>query len=266
MNLIFYEIKASFKSSIIWMLTLIGLFALMMLGAYPIYSSAMEEVTAILANFPPEFTAAFGMDLEILFSYGGFYNFSFGYIGVVGAIMATALAISVFAREKRSKCSDFLLTRPILRKHIFVKKLLACLIVIGVTNVFYVLCGIFMYQVSNDNAATIGTFILAVLGLFFTQLVFLSIGIVFSMFSKNIRSVAGAATAFGFGAFILSAISNIFEDKNLDFIAPLKYFEPNPVFVDGSYNYQLVCMAMAVVVICMGLSFVKFCKSDAHAV
>lgn len=266
MNLICYEIKSILKSSIVWACSLVGLFALMMLGAYPVYSDAIDEITPILANFPPEFTAAFGMNLESLFSYGGFYNFTFGYIGLAAAIMASSLSIAIFAREKRSKCSDFLLTKPLSRESIFMKKLVSGFSIIVITNAIYVLSAIFIYRVNGEKSDGLAKFAMAALGLFFTQLVFLSIGVFFATFAKKVRSVSGAATAFGFGAFILSAITNVFDDKNLDFIAPLKYFEPNAVFENGSYEIKFVCMAALIIVVCIGTSFVKFCKSDAHAV
>lgn len=266
MNLIYYETKRSLKSSFIWTVSLITLFALMMLAAYPTYNSAVDEVTELLANYPPEFIAAFGMDIKNLFSYGGFYNFAFGYIGLVGAIMAASLSISVFAREKRSKCLDFLLTKPISRESIFIKKLISCLIILIITNLIYIILAMIMYQGSGDTSIDMGTFIFAIMGLFFTQLVFLSFGITFAVFSKKVRSVSGTATTFGFTAFILSAITNIFDDKNIDFIAPLKYFEPHNVFVSGNYDTKLVITAIIIVVFCIGISFVKYCKSDVYSV
>lgn len=266
MNLIYYEIKSNLNATIIWIISLVSTFAFMMVGAYPIYSSAVDDVTRMLLNFPPEFTAAFGIELEKLFSYGGFYNFAFGYIALIGAIMASALSIAVFSREKRAKCSDFLLTKPISRESIFVKKLISCLSIIVAANIIYTLTAVFMFLSSDQNTELLGTFIIALLGIFFTQLVFMSIGIAYAAFLKKIRSVSGAATAFGFSAFILSAITNIFNDKNLELIAPLKYFEPNIIFETGRYDIKLLIMATVIIIACIVASFVKFCKSDAYAV
>ena len=266
MNLIFYEIKSSLKSSIIWIISLIAAFIVLMLGAYPAYSSAVDEITSLLLNYPKEFVEAFGINIDSLFSYGGFYNFSFMYIGLLGAIMASAIAIGIFAREKRAKCSDFLLTKPISRESIFIKKLLSSLAIIVAANIIYIFSAVVIYKASGDDSVNLGTLVLAIMGLFFTQLVFLSFGIVFATFSKKVRSVSGIATALGFGAFILSSIANVLDDKSLEFIAPLKYFEPISVFDKGSYDMKLVITAVVIIVACVGISFVKFCKGDVHAV
>lgn len=266
MNLVSFEIKSALRSSIIWVVSLVALFALLMLSVYPLYSDAVDEVTAIMDNFPPEFAAIFGMHLADIFSYGGFYNFAFLYLALVAAIMASSLSMAVFAREKRSKSLDFLLTKPVSRQGIFMKKLLSCFIIITGTNVIYVLCGVFMYWADGEKAYSMGTYILALLGLYFTQIVFMAFGIAYATFARKVRSVSGAATAFGFGAFILSAITNLMEDKNLDFLAPLKYFQPMEVLDHGAYKVALILAAVVVVGACIGASYAKFSKNDIPAV
>lgn len=265
MNLIAYETKSSIKSSVIWTVSLLGTFLFLMLGAYPVYLGAKNDILSLLSNYPPEFTAAFGMNIEKLMSYGGFYSFTFTYIAVIGAIMAVALSLSIFAREKRSKCSDFLLTKPLSRESIFLQKFISCFSLITITNLIYLLCAVIAYQTGTEKPVSLGIFVLAMLGLYFTQLVFLAIGILYATVAKKVRSVAGIATAFGLGAFILSAMINILDKPYLEFLAPLKYFDPTNVFETGSYNLALVGFAVGLLIICIAIAFVKFCKSDAHA-
>lgn len=264
MNIIVYETKTAIKSSLIWLISMLALYSFYVLGAFSIFMDSKQEVITLLENYPPEFINAFGMDVEKLFSFSGFYNFTFIYISLMAAIMALSLSIGSFSREKRNKCLDFLLTKPTTRTNIFIKKLLSCIIVVVITNIIYLVFTLITYS-SENVSSDLGTFILAMSGLFFTQLVFLSIGVVVATFSKKIRSVAGTATALGFGAFILSAIANIFSDKHIEYFAPLKYFEPHIVFENGGYDLKLVFVAIFIIIMGLGISYMHFCKSDAQS-
>lgn len=266
MNIYLFELRAQIKNFITWTLVILFSYFIFMYGIYPVFYDSMKAVVQMLSGFPPEFAAAFGFDISAMFSYGGFFGFVFGYIAVIGAIMAVSLSVSTFAREKRSKCADFLLTKPISRGNIFTVKLLSNLTVLVATNIFFVAAVIILFRVSNQDESTIYKFILAACGLFFTQLVFLSLGIFFATIAKRVRSVSGIATAFGFAGFILSALVNILKEEAVRYIAPLKYFDPISVFTAGNFELKYVVTAIVIIAACIGISYVKFCGSDAHAV
>lgn len=235
-------------------------------GIYPIFYSSLEDVQKMLSKFPPAFAAAFGMSINDLFSYGGFFSLSYVYLSLVGAIMAVSFAVSSFAREKRAKCSDFLLTKPVSRFRIFNAKLLANLSLLILCNLFFVVAVIAVHKSASPEEGLTGQMVLAAMGLFFTQIVFYTIGIFFATFAKKIRSVSGIATAFGFGGFILSALYNIFEKEILRYAAPLKYFNTSDVFENGGFDARYVITAGIVVVAGLLVSYWKYCKSDSHAV
>jgi hypothetical protein len=73
--------------------------------------------------------------LDEIFSFGGFYAFCFFYAAVMGAIMASSPGLDLFSREKRAKCTDFLMTKPITRGRLFFAKLLAALTLTVAANI-----------------------------------------------------------------------------------------------------------------------------------
>jgi ABC-2 type transport system permease protein len=237
-----------------------------MAGIYPIFYESLDSVLKILQGFPPEFAVVFGFNISNLFSYNGFFSFTFVYLSLVGAIMAIFLAVSTFGREKRSKCVDFLLTKPRKRGNIYAAKLLSNLTVLIMANIIFITAVIALYIGRNQDNSLVGRFILAASGLFFTQLVFLAAGILYATLAKKVRSVSGIAIAFGFVGFILSGLQSILKEKAIRFIAPLKYFDPTAVFSTGGYETKYVITAIVVVVACIVLSYLKFCKSDAYTV
>jgi ABC-2 type transport system permease protein len=113
LNIFLYETKAQMKSFLLWNVSLLALLGVFMDAFYDGFMQSREVVPQALNNFPPVFAAMFGVKLDTIFSYGGYYQFIYIYIGVVGAIMASLFAVSAFSREKRAKCVDFLLTKPV---------------------------------------------------------------------------------------------------------------------------------------------------------
>lgn len=266
LNIYLYEIKSQLKSYVIWTVSILLFFFIFMSGMYSVFMDSSDAVQKMLGGLPPGFAAAFGVVLEQLFTYGGFYSFIYTYIGLVGAIMASSIALAAFSREKRSKCLDFILTKPVSRAHIFVSKLLACLTLLLAVNILYLAVAATAYLSAGQDTAQLGTLIWAACGLFFMQLVFMSFGITFAVFARKVRSISGLATAFGFAGFILSALHGLLEEEAIRFIAPLKYFEPISVFSSGGYELKYAVTAAIVVIVCVGLSYIRFRRSDMPAI
>ena len=216
----------------------------------------------MLQGFPPEFAAAFGLSLEGLFSYGGFYTFGNLYLSLVGAIFAASLALSVFAREKRSACTDFLLTKPLGRTKVFLAKSLACVTDLVVINVLYVAVSVAVHAASGDTNTSSEEVALASFGLMGTQGVFLSLGVLAATFLRRVRSVSGMASVLGFGGFVMSALVNLTGEEALRYISPLQYFELSTVFATGSFDPKYAAMAVLVVAAALIFSFVKYRVGD----
>lgn len=266
MNIYFYEMKSQLKSYITWTVSILLFFFIFMSGMYSVFMDSNDAVQKMLAGLPAGFAAAFGVVLEQLFTYGGFYSFIYTYIGLVGAIMASSIALAAFSREKRSKCTDFLLTKPVSRAAVFISKLLSCLTLLLAVNILYVALAAIAYLSAGQDQAQLGRFIWAACGLFFMQLVFMSFGIIFAVFARKVRSISGLATAFGFAGFILSALHGLLEEDSIRFIAPLKYFEPMSVFSSGGYELKYAVTAAVVVIVCVGMSYIRFRHSDTPAI
>jgi ABC-2 type transport system permease protein len=170
--------------------------------------------------------------------------------------------VSAFSREKRSKCIDFLFVKPVKRSRVFLSKLLSCVMLIVITNILFVIFAVIAYNANNQDPGGLGKMVLASLSLFFMQLTFMSMGILYATFAKKVRSVSGIATAFGFAGFILMALHSLIKEEIIRYISPLTYFNPGTVFLTGSYDTKYVITAAVVSIACIALSYIKYCKSD----
>lgn len=266
MNIYIFELKAQAKSFLIWTLVIVLFLVIFMAGIYPVFNDSLDDITAMLQNFPPAFAAAFGIEIESMFSYGGFFGFSAAYTSLMGAILAVTLSVGTFAREKRSKCVDFLLTKPRSRSAIFLSKLLSGLTLLAASNIIITAAAAIGYNSAGKDEAFIGTFILAASALFPTQLVFYAAGLLFAVLAKKVRSVSGIATAFGFAGFILTALHGMLEKEIIRFIAPLDYFDAATVLKTGGFDAKYAATGLFVIAACVLISFVRFRASDTHAV
>ncbi len=264
MNVYLFELRRAWKSAAVWTAVLFALFIGLIAGFYPAFLDSRVEVERALANLPPEFAAAFGMEMDNLFSYGGFYAFSFLYMSLLGAIMAASLGIDMFAREKRAKCTDFLLTKPRTRSGMFVAKLLSVLTLLVFVNALYLIASLVLCSAYGQES--MGRVALAASALFFTQLLMLSVAIFAAIFMKRVRSVSASAMMIGFGGFLLTALHSLLEDDALRYIAPFKYFSVSLAFSEGRFETPYVLTAAAITLVLLVASHMSYCRGDAHAV
>lgn len=266
MNVFRFELRAQLRGFLVWTVSLLGVFLLLILGFYGPFMSGRETTEQALASLPPAFSAVFGVELDRIFSYGGFFQFLYTYIGLMGAIMASSLALAAFSREKRAKCVDFLLTKPISRGRAFLLKLLSCLALLVLFNFLFLAASMAAYAGNGQEPSGMGTLALASSSLFFMQLTFLSIGALYAVLARRVRSVSGTATALGFAGFLLMALCSLTREEALRYLSPLTYFSPQAVFLTGGFEIRYVLTAAAVIAACAALAYGTYCHSDTRAI
>jgi ABC-2 type transport system permease protein len=218
-----------------------------------------------LESLPKYFALMFGLELSVIFSFGGFFQFVFTYVVLIGSIMAASVSLHAFAREKRLKCTDFILTKPVRRGKIFGMKLLSCLVVLAATNVLFLAVCAFVWQAKGADGS-LGKMIVSSLSLLLTQLVFVGIGALLSMVLKKVRSVSGVATAVGLVGFLLMALTSLLQEDFLKYLSPLNYYSPGSVFLTGGFDAKLAWTGALVAAVTTALAYILYVKRDAHAV
>jgi ABC-2 type transport system permease protein len=203
-----------------------------------------------LAGFPPQFTAAFvgAMSLDSLFSYGGFYSFINLYLSLAGAVMACTIGFSVFAREKRAGCADFLLSKPVMRGTVFVAKLLAALTLVAAFGAIYISAAIAVYTGVAEKPLDFVAVALSAAGMIFTQIVFLAIAVFAAIFMRRVRTISGAATAVSFTAFGIELLRNLTGEEKFRYLTPFLYFDVGRPFTEGGYEPVFVVFAAVLTV------------------
>lgn len=260
MNIFKFELKRSFLSMVGWTLGMVACISVFMQGMFPIYNDSVDQIMIMMQSFPEEFLAAFGFSMD-MFSFAGFYAFSFTYLTLLGVMFSCTITLQIFAREKRSHCQEFLYVKPVTRQTMFMEKLSAVLSLLVVSNVLLVAWAGMVTVLAGENDL-LGKIVLASLSVFCTELLFMAFVIFYSVQARRIRTISGAAMAFAFAGFILSALSSLIDKVEMRYIAPFKYFDPFQAVMNGTYEIEYVITAAIIFVTVMAIAAMRYFNKD----
>ncbi len=255
MNVFRFELKQVIPMVVGWTIGILLVLYFMIIGVYPIFRDGIELLESMIAKMPAELLSTFGFDIELMLQYTGFYGFITIYIGLIGAIMASNVGITIFAREKKNKCRDFLFVKPIEKYKLYWIKFLAGFCTLLLFNLIY--AGISLWLFDYYNEITVETICFS-FSLFATQIVFYALGIFVAVYKRKVRTYVELASTIGFGAFVLSSVVRLLDEKYLNYLSPLHYFSVMEYLQDnkGWFSY-LICGVVAVLC-CIVVSLCKY--------
>lgn len=265
MTILLFELKSMWKTALGWGLSLCAVTAAMS-AIYPTYRDGAAEVTKLLESYPPEFIKAFGLDVATLFSLNGFFAFVSLYIVLTGSIMALHFGLSIFGREKRTKTSDFLLTKPISRTQVFAQKLLASLLLLVLTNIAFFITMWAMYGSLATPETSQTIYYLLGGSITLVEFIMLGIGVFIATMLPKIKVPGSIATGTAFMLFIISMLYGIFGDEWLRYVSPFKYFDAAYIMEHGAYDTPWLLLGAAIFVASIAASCVYFSKKDLASV
>jgi ABC-2 type transport system permease protein len=265
-NIFRHEFRTRLKSVAIWSLAIAAL-VFIYNSFFSVFADQAELMKDMMANFPPELRAAFGMDNMDLSTVLGYFSFLFLFVQLCLAIQAGNYGFGLVSIEESELTADFLLSKPVSRAQVLTSKLLAALTSLTITNlVVWVISFTAISIFRGEREYESGTLILLLLSIILFQLFFLSVGLVVSLIVKRVRSVTPYGLGLGFGSYVLSAFSGIFGDIALELITPFKHFDAAAIVKQGAYDTPLVLLNVTVSLLSLGLSYWLYLRRDIPAV
>ncbi len=264
MNVYFHELRMAKNSMITWIFVLILVTALFM-SIFPAFNADAEASRKMLAGFPPQIQAMFGLSMQTFLTFLGFYAYTFTYVGLAGAVQAMNLGLTMLSREVSNKTSDFLLTKPITRTTVFWQKLLAALTVLIITNLVIIAATLLFSVVFGAGTFSLKIFSLLALAFFLVQLMFLGIGILVSQLLR-IKSVISVSLGIVFGFFVIGMLQGLTDDDKLRYITPFKYYDHMQIVIDKHYEQPFVWLTIAVIAVSMIVGYVIYRTRDTRSV
>ena len=252
------EMKVNFKSFIIWLLIVMGIFSIVFL-IYPsiIDSDNIKMMDELLKIFPEEVLKAFNMDISSLDSaYGWLKSEGFVFILLIVGCYAGILGSNILLKEENDKTIEYLNSLPVRRRDIVVQKALAGLVYIVL---MVGLIGIFNFiglSLSGDFDQKQYLF-LSITPLFPSVVIYF-ICMFFSTLTHKTKKMIGVSLGIVFISYMLHMLSTI-----ADSVSFLKYFS---VFTLSDIRNVITSTSIdpIIVVLSIGISGLFFILTMMH--
>jgi ABC-2 type transport system permease protein len=263
MNIFIRELRANFKSLLIWC-AIVGLLILIGVSKFAAFAGDASSL-AMLDAFPPEVLDALNMRAFNLTTVTGFYGIMFIYFGLMGAIAAAMWGSDIISKEERDKTVEFSLVLPVSRSRVITFKALAAL----VNCILFVLVtwGISLVAVQGyePDQAFYSYLALEMQAMFAIEMIFLAVGLLLGCAMKRYKRSATTAVAIILAAYFMSIVSAM-QDK-LDFLkyfTPFKYFDAGQLYVDGSLDSTYLLISIAIIASCVALAYWSYNRRDLY--
>lgn len=265
-NIYKHEFRTRLKSVVIWSLAVTTL-VVIFFSFFSVFADQAALMNEMLARFPPEMRAAFGLDRMDLSTVLGYLSFIFLFIQLCLAIQAGNYGFGLLSIEESELTADFLLSKPVSRTQVLNSKLLAALTSLALTDLLLWMSSFTAISLfRGEREYETGTLILLLFSLVIFQLFFLSVGLVISLLVKRVRSVTPYALGLGFGTYVLSAFSGVFGDVTLELLTPFKHLDAAYIVQNGTYDTPLLLLNATVTLVSLVASYWLYSRRDIHAV
>ncbi|NIW48337.1 MAG: ABC transporter permease subunit [Gammaproteobacteria bacterium] len=264
MNIILRELKANFKSLLLWS-GFIVFFNYMGISKFQAFTAADSDIMAMLDAMPQAVLEGLQLKAFNLTTLSGYYGVMQSYFGLMAAIFAILLGNGIIAKEERDKTVEFSLTLPIPRHRLVTGKVLAAL----VNCMIFILVmwggSIIAVQPYEPDAAFYEYLALMMLGNFFLTLIFLALGVLLGAAMKEYKRSGSVAVFVLFFSFILSIVSELSEQLEfLKYFSPFRYFDPLKLLNESKFDLNYLALSAAIVAVSMALAYYSYSRRDLY--
>jgi len=236
------------------------------MAKYGAYQSSGTSINTLMRQLPKAVQVIFGMSGFDLSKAIGFYGVLYMYLIVMATIHAVVLGSEIISKEERDRTSEFLFAKPVLRSKIITAKLLAALATMIVLNIVTLVSSILVVGYYNTAGSVTHDILTLMAGMFFLQLIFLSIGMSIAAISKKPKAAASMATAVLLVTFILSIIIDINSKLQfLKYVTPFKYFDAKNILPSGELDRVYIALSGVIIVALLTATFRFYAKRDLSA-
>lgn len=266
MNIFKQEFNMKIKSIVIWSLSLAG-FMIFYMAFFPTMIKDSTALDSIMSSMPKELFQALGLREGLsISSLIGYFTLTFTLIQLAIAIQSANYGFSILTEEERDLTADFLMTKPISRSKVYFSKFIAAFLSLIITAIVVSIGSFIALELFNagQNYDTLNVLKLLITIPIF-QLVFLSMGMLISLFFKKVRSVLSLSMGLAIGLYVINSVSGIVNSEVLGYFSPYYYFEPGIILKNGEYDCILLFLGFGIIAISLIGSYIIYNKRDIHS-
>lgn len=260
-----HEMKEYARSTFVWTCSL-SLLIIIFMSFFPAFSKDTEQLRNLFKGLPEGVRKALGLSLESFTSLPGFYSYILMYATLCGSIQAMNMGISILSKEVHDKTADFLLTRPVGRSSIVTAKLMAALASIVITDTIYFIVSHITSTWVATEAFNEKTFLMLTITLPFIQLIFLSLGVLFSAVAGKIKSVVSVSLGTVFAFFVINMFGSVIGEKTIRYLTPFKYFDSIYIIENAAYEIRFVILGIILIAVFTVAAYLVYMRKDIHTI
>jgi ABC-2 type transport system permease protein len=263
MNIFLRELKANFKSLLIWG-GIVILFVVMGFTKFSAYYNN-PEMLAILRDFPPAMLSALNLNAFNLTTIAGFYGVMFIYFALLVSIAAAMWGSDIISKEERDKTVEFSLSLPVTRNKLITAKIMAvvinCIVLLLITW-SATLISAPKYQPDREFYNFLS---LSMLPLFILQMIFLAVGVFLGCAMKQYKRASSATVSILLVTYFISIISGLSKDLELlKYLSPFTYFNPATLLHESNIDLTFVALSVGIIAVCLVGGYASYSRRDLY--
>jgi len=263
LNIFLRELKANFKSLVIWsaILALLIMIAVAKFSAF----AGNPETLALLDSMPPAMLDALSMRAFNLTTLSGFYGLMFVYFAIMGAIAAAMWGSDTISKEERDRTVEFSLVLPVSRSRVVTAKALAALVYcVAFVLITWAISLVAVRSYSPDQAFY-KFLALEMLAMFLIELIFLAVGLLLGCAMKRYKLAGSTVVAIILGTYVISIMSQMKESlDDLKYVTPFRYFSAADLLRDGRIEGVYLVISAAIIVLCVAGAYLTYRRRDLY--
>ncbi len=244
MQVFIFEVKKILPSLLIWIASIFVLH-LFFMAFFPTFSKEAATLDRILAFYPPELLKAFGLgEASSLADLLGYYGFVFPFVQLCLGVQSAYYGFHLLSVEEREMTADFLLSKPVSRKNIWLSKVTTGYFSMLTTAFFTCLGGLIALKFfSSGQSYDTHLFVRAYLWIPVFQTSFFSFGLFISCLLSKIRSVLGYTMGIVFATYVLNAFRSIIGSQHIALLSPFYHLDFTYLVRNNQFNLSLILPA-----------------------
>ncbi|RBI62464.1 ABC transporter permease [halophilic archaeon] len=238
----------------------LSLLAAMVIWVYPSFADSID-LDRLLQSYPEPIVKAMGIrTMSTLAGFLAVELYNFAWVILLGLYFAYSAA-SLVADDVERERMDVLLSLPVSRSRIVAEKFLSLLAPILVLNVVTAAV-VYVGSLLVDDALTVADLV-AVHALSIPYLLACAgIGLVASVAFDREAIAQRVALAVVFALFLVESVLTDTDYEVLGAVAPMRYYDPTAVLVDGQYDLLGAAVLLAATVALVVVSQQWFRRKD----
>lgn len=253
LNIFKAEFKMRFKSTMIWLVLIVGLMAMYML-MYPIVDDIVGDK---LANMPEEILQIFGMSkFAVVDNYNSYFAMIYQIIFIIFCCYGVTVGANALYDEEKTKSIEFLNSVQVSRLEIYMGKFFVVmvnfLILIMGSLITTILSGLTVGEGTMDNMAIFSVYKISGITLFF----FVSLGFFLASFLKKEVKSSMVGIAILFITYIIGYLGELISDR-VEFVKMLSPIHitsasaiMNSTLGTGTLEYNLLPVVIICIMMC----------------